>query len=172
MASIRRMPSENAPFCSAGKRPRAVILGTSASQLVESEVERLTPLIEKHVDIALCDLEAHDNLEVVEADLAIVFGGDGSILRAAHRMGYRQLTVLGCNLGRLGFLAAFTTDELLNVLSEICSGKFTVVEHLMFECHTEGGKVLHKQLGLNETAVFADRRFTYSISSFTLTRFL
>jgi NAD+ kinase len=159
MASIRAK-SKNAPVCRPGERPRAVLLGSGASALVNSEVKRLRPLIEKHVEIALCDLELRDGLESVEADLAIVFGGDGSILRSAHRMGYRQLPVLGCNLGRLGFLAAFSTDELVAALAEICSGKFTVVEHLMFECQVlRAGKVLHQQLGLNETAVLGGQPF-------------
>ena len=37
--------------------------------------------------------------------MAIVLGGDGSILRAAHQMGHRQLPVIAVNLGKLGFLA-------------------------------------------------------------------
>jgi NAD+ kinase len=146
--------------CSAAARLRVILLGSRESAVVESEVKRLTPLIEQHAAVVLCDLDMRDGLENIEADLAIVFGGDGSILRAAHRMGYRQLPLLGCNLGRLGFLAAFSVDELLTVLPDICSGKYTVVEHLMFECRVvRDGKVLCQQLGLNETAVFGGPPF-------------
>jgi NAD+ kinase len=45
------------------------------------------------------------------ADLVIVFGGDGSLLGAARRMGENQRPTLGINVGRLGFLTAFESDE-------------------------------------------------------------
>jgi NAD+ kinase len=108
------------------------------------------------MEVVLCDLSSTEALDERNADLAIVFGGDGSILRAAHRMGYRQFPVIGCNLGRLGFLAAFSADELAALLPELCTGKYAVVEHLMFETRViRDGQVLHQQLGLNETAIFA-----------------
>ena len=57
----------------------------------------------------------------MEADLAIVLGGDGSILRAAHQMGQRQLPVIAVNLGKLGFLADISSDELARRSSANCT---------------------------------------------------
>ncbi len=148
------------PLFSATGRPRAIILGSGESPIVESEVKRLRPALERHLDVVLCDLEFRDGLDEVDADLAIVFGGDGSILRAVRRMGYRQLPLIGCNLGRLGFLAAFSADELLAVLPDICERKYTIVEHLMFECRVvRDGIVIQQNLGLNEAAIFAGPPF-------------
>jgi len=85
-----------------------------------------------------------------------VLGGDGSILRAAHRMGRQQLPVIAVNLGRLGFLADLSPEELPGVLSDFCAGRLPVVEHLMFECQVRRqGRLLFEQLGLNEVAVQA-----------------
>ena len=56
-------------------------------------------------------------MSAVEADVAIVLGGDGSILRAAHQMGDRQLPVIAVNLGKLGFLADISPAELPGVLA-------------------------------------------------------
>ena len=67
-------------------------------------------------------------------------GGDGSILRAAHQMGYHQRPVLGVNLGRLGFLAALQPEQLDQALPEIAAGRHQVVEHLMFECTAPAGR--------------------------------
>ena len=50
------------------------------------------------------------------------------------QMGYRQLPVIGVNLGRLGFLADLTPDEFVESLPAIVAKQFRVVEHLMFEC--------------------------------------
>ncbi|HTQ38838.1 MAG TPA: NAD(+)/NADH kinase, partial [Pirellulales bacterium] len=86
--------------------------------------------------------------------------GDGSILRAAHQMGYHQVPILGVNLGKLGFLADLSPNELLSVLPQVCQGLYKVSEHLMFECRVlRSGKVLHHMLGLNEVCIWGGKPF-------------
>ena len=79
---------------------------------MRATVDRLRPIIEKHLDVVGVSLDFAADLDTTNADLAIVFGGDGSILRAARQMGYQQMPVLGVNLGRLGFLAALQPEQL------------------------------------------------------------
>ena len=147
-------------LCSATSRPRVLLLGAGDSALVESEVQRLRPLIERHMDVVLCDLSSTEALDERDADFAIVFGGDGSILRAARQMGYEQLPVLGVNLGRLGFLAGIQPEDLDEVLPQVVAGEHRIVEHLMFECSVHrDGEELSRTLGLNETAVLAGPPF-------------
>ena len=137
-----------------------MLLGYGRPELVEQELAQLRPLIERHFEIACVDLGQGVDLATVEADLAIVLGGDGAILRAACRMGYRQTPVLGVNLGRLGFLADLTPEEFVAELQELATGHYRVVEHLMFECSVfRGQKLLHQRVGLNETAVLAGPPF-------------
>ena len=93
-------------------------------------------------------------------DLAVVVGGDGSILRAAHQMGRRQRPVVGVNLGKLGFLADLSPEEFVVELPTICRGPLRAVEHLMYECSViRDGKAIHQRLGLNEVAVLAGPPF-------------
>jgi NAD+ kinase len=140
---------------------RVLLLGSGNRPNVIEEARRLRPLIEQHAEIALEDFEFHKDLSDVEADLAIVLGGDGSILRAATQMGINQIPVLGVNLGRLGFLAEISPDELLHVLPEVCAGECSVVEHLMLQCTvSRQGTVLHRRLGLNEMAILAGPPFS------------
>ena len=68
-----------------------------------SEAEKLRPLIQQYVEILLTDFRYQEDLSAIGADLAIVLGGDGSILRAAQQMGQHQFPVLGVNLGSWGF---------------------------------------------------------------------
>ncbi|MBX7072628.1 MAG: NAD(+)/NADH kinase [Pirellulales bacterium] len=156
------MPHHRTPFLlpPGVARPRVVVLGSGRKPNVQSEAARLRPLIEQSCEIVCWDLESATDLARCEADATIVLGGDGAILRAARQMGYRQLPVLGVNLGKLGFLADLSTDELLAVLPTLGSGQFAVVEHLMFEALvSRGGEPLHAQLGLNDVVLHSGEPF-------------
>ena len=91
---------------------RVMVLGNAAKAGVQEEAERLTPFLKQHADIVVFDLEQKTDLHALDADIALVLGGDGAILRAARQMGYHQIPVLGVNLGKLGFLADLSPDEL------------------------------------------------------------
>lgn len=148
------------PSTPTGQRLRAILLGSGDRPKVAETVEQLRPAIERHLSVVAVDLTNEADLGALEADLAIVFGGDGSILRAAGQMGYRQLPVLGVNLGKLGFLADLLPDELLRVLPDLAAGRYQLVRHLMFECRVDradGTSIT--QLGLNDVVLHAGPPF-------------
>jgi NAD+ kinase len=138
-----------------------MILADGSRAEMRGAVERWRPTIERHLTVSTISLDGSDDLSTSDAELAIVLGGDGSILRAAHQMGYRQRPVLGVNLGRLGFLAALQPSQLDQVLPEIAAGRHRVSEHLMIECTaTRGGIPRYHALGLNEATVLAGPPFS------------
>lgn len=142
-------------------RPRAVLVADGARPHLSGELERLAPLVAQHMDVVGRVLDLSDGALPDEADLAIVFGGDGTILRTARLMGERQLPVLGVNLGKLGFLAHLRPDKLEAALPAVCSSEACIVEHLMFDCAlVRDGKVLETKLGLNEASVLAGPPFS------------
>ncbi len=57
-----------------------------------------------------------------ESDLAVVLGGDGTILRASALIGEQDVPVLGINLGRLGFLTPFDPAEAREAIEGAMSG--------------------------------------------------
>ncbi len=57
-------------------------------------------------------------------DLAIVVGGDGTLLNAARGLVEAEVAVLGVNLGRLGFLADVSPEEIPQRLTEILAGDY------------------------------------------------
>ena len=133
---------------------RILVLGNAQRSGVQQEADRLLPLLRSHCQIAVFDLLQTESLADVEADLAVVLGGDGAILRAARQMGYRQVPVLGINLGTLGFLADVSAEDVEDVLPSILRREFQIVQHLMFECVLQ--RPNHEDqtfLGLNETTI-------------------
>lgn len=140
---------------------RAVLVADGTRQPMQDELERLEPVIGKYVEIVGRVLDLAEGQVPADADLVIVFGGDGSILRAAHLMGTNQLPVLGVNLGKLGFLAHVRPDKLEAALPKVCSREACVVEHLMFDCSlVRDGQVMQTKLGLNEVSVLAGPPFS------------
>jgi len=106
-------------YCSS-RFMKVLILGYQNRAGVPETVRQLRPMLLKHAQIAGEDLTGSADLSGIEADIALVFGGDGSILRAVQQMGRRQLPVLSVNLGRLGFLAGLSRDDdLIQILSQL-----------------------------------------------------
>jgi NAD+ kinase len=144
-----------------GKSVRAIVLGATHRPNVSAAAKRLRPVIARHVEIVASDFTGELDVSEIEADVAIVLGGDGSIMRAARQMRSRQLPVIAVNLGKLGFLADVSVDELGAVLKDFCAGKLPINEHLMFECSIlRAGLVVQRQVGLNDVVVHAGTPFT------------
>ena len=129
---------------------RIFVLGNAHRPGVAEEADRLLPFLREHVEIAAVDLRQEQDLSQTPADLALVLGGDGAILRAARQMGYHQTPVLGVNLGRLGFLADLSPEEIRSCFPVVARGEYHVTEHLMFECVIETATTSQTLLGLNE----------------------
>jgi NAD+ kinase len=114
------------------------VLGNAHRPGVPEEADRLLPFLREHCGVVVFDLlQATDLAAMPPADLALVLGGDGAILRAARQMGYHQVPVLGVNLGKLGFLADLRPDELRAWFPRVMRGEYRVTSHLMFECQID-----------------------------------
>jgi NAD+ kinase len=84
---------------------------------------------EDQVAPAGAEIVPEDRLgEVV--DLAVVLGGDGTMLRAARLVADRGKPVLGVNLGQLGFLAMFSPGDAKKALAAALAGKLARVERM------------------------------------------
>ena len=89
------------------------------------------------------------------ADAVVVFGGDGSLLATARRMGQDQRPTLGINRGRLGFLTAFEYDQVDRALQMLLDGELHEERRFMFWCTVEGpdGDVSERVAGVNDVVV-------------------
>ena len=136
-------------------RPKVYLLSSVDNRPhLAQQIDALRPTIKEHVDIVGEDRDYSDDLSSTEADFVIVLGGDGSILRAAKRLGSHQMPVLGVNLGKLGFLADVKTDRLGEALQSIVQNKYRFVNHLMMNVQVfRDGEKIAEKVGLNEAAI-------------------
>lgn len=72
-----------------------------------------------------------------DADLAIVLGGDGTLLLGARTFGPAKVPIFGVNMGRLGFLTDVGVDEMQEALEQVLAGEHAVEERLMLSCSIE-----------------------------------
>jgi NAD+ kinase len=72
-----------------------------------------------------CGVELVDGQD---ADIAIVLGGDGTMLRALARFLGTGVPVIGVNYGRVGFLTAMSADELERGVERVFAGEYRTVE--------------------------------------------
>jgi len=138
---------------------RVILLKRDADDRVERAAREIGSFLEKQPQIDLLASVVVEDLstECLDgADLIVVLGGDGAILRACRKLGSFQRPLLGVNLGRLGFLADLTARDFRERFDEIRNHKYDVVEHLMFECTLRRADGTSENfLGLNEAAVSA-----------------
>ena len=107
-----------------------VVLGQSRKRGVERAVAETRELLASLFGVALVDLEGGADLSRVDAEWAIVFGGDGAILNAARRMGDRPLPTLAVNFGRLGFLTEVEFKQFRTALERVKEGRIHLRERM------------------------------------------
>jgi len=87
-------------------------------------------------------------------DLAIVVGGDGTLLNAARSLAEHGVAVLGVNLGRLGFLVDVSPEDMTRQLELILSGDFIEEERtLLHATASRDGVMLNESSALNDVIV-------------------
>ena len=97
---------------------------------------------------------ANDFKATDQIDLAVVLGGDGTMLRAAEIFRGKQVPILGINLGHVGFLAEIERPSLSEIVDAIASGTFSIEERMSLNYQLlRGGKIIQSGWALNEVLV-------------------
>lgn len=103
-----------------------------------------------------------DNVEIVESEvnaaddceIAVVIGGDGSLLRAAEITYASEVPVLGVNLGHVGFLAEAEQDALESVIDAVVAQRYHTENRLTLDVRVLQGSVeVYRTFALNEASV-------------------
>jgi NAD+ kinase len=151
------------------REPRRVLLAvhTGRRDIVELARTSAARLHKSGIVVRVLEGEADDlhiaDAEVVPADagaargaeIVMVFGGDGTFLRAAELARYTDAALMGVNLGRVGFLAETEPEAVEETLTAIERCEYSVEERLAIEVDVldSDGTVVGGTWALNEVSV-------------------
>ncbi|MET0812499.1 MAG: NAD kinase [Microbacterium sp.] len=96
-----------------------------------------------------------EDVDVADVELAIVLGGDGTILRAAELVRDGTAPVLGINMGHVGFLAEIERDDMDDAVRRVIARDYAVEERLALQVRVKDAvdSVLYETWALNEATV-------------------
>lgn len=115
------------------------------------QLEFLAPL--------LPEVELLDRDLVPDCELVVVFGGDGTILRAAEWALARDIPLLGVNLGHVGFLAELESSEIAELTRAVIARTYSVEERMtvdvsLYQKNSVGlGEILWESFAINEVSI-------------------
>lgn len=140
---------------------KILILGNFAKAGVGEQIERLRPWLSRRVEVLA--VASHDEPmpeQARQADLCVVFGGDGTLLAAARMLAAAGVPLLGVNMGKLGFLAEYNVEHFTKHLDDILAGRIVPEERLMLHvsignCGAHG----FEAVAMNDVAIFAGQPF-------------
>ena len=98
-----------------------------------------------------------------EADFAISMGGDGTFLKTAGRVGRKDIPILGVNMGRLGFLADISPDDIEQCLEALYGDDYALEARALIQVEADGAPLGEFNCALNDVAVL--KRDTASMIS-------
>ncbi len=144
-------------------KPDAERIAETLSELYRSLVQRgVRTIVEKDCApfIAEAVAETGSFAEIGEhCDLAIVVGGDGTLLTAARYLAQFDIPLIGVNLGRLGFLVDISPADVVARLGEILDGRYSAEERSILRARIwRGGQVVFQQTAINEVVVHSWNR--------------
>jgi len=105
------------------------------------------------INVPQCQILDDTKSEPLDADVVVCMGGDGTFLDVASKVGARQIPIVGVNMGRLGFLANFSPDELEQTLKNLAKGKYDVEHHSVIELSCDEQVLEGYPCALNEIAI-------------------
>jgi NAD+ kinase len=139
-----------------GRRDIVELARTSAARLMAGGIV-VRVLQEESHDLAIpgAEVAEADAGAAVGAEIVMVFGGDGTFLRAAELARYTDAALMGVNLGRVGFLAETEPEAVEETLHAIERREYSVEERLTLHVDVldSAGAVVGGTWALNEASV-------------------
>lgn len=121
-----------------GCKPKVYIIANPAKSGENGPLQHVRQLVEPRGEILDAQRGPLDPALAAQADRVIVLGGDGTILAAARAMQDHQVPLIGINLGKLGYLAAFSLEEFESQLDAALCDDSLISPRLMLQVTVNG----------------------------------
>jgi NAD+ kinase len=131
---------------------RKLVFAVFGNECKHTETEPYIERIEKYLDSHNAEVLI-EPVDFNNANYVISLGGDGTFLRAASRVGDRQIPIIGVNMGRLGFLADVLPSEIESTLDNVLDGNYMIEDHTVISMETDGEPIEGSPFALNDIAV-------------------
>jgi len=126
---------------------RIALIGKLNSPEVDAALREMRGFLEKHGCRVLRQGDT-------AADLAVVIGGDGTMLTAARDLVRHGVPLVGVNQGRVGFMTDIGHDDMRAGIGAILEGKYSVEERTLLDAEIfHGSQSQFKTIALNEAVV-------------------
>ncbi len=133
---------------------KIILLGDIGKKKIRDTITELEPLFRKKSHSSVIDISDENELKNVSADIIFVFGGDGTILSASRQLYNKQIPLIGVHLGKFGFLAELTLQDINDSLERICAGEYVVSQRMLLTCKVIRSKqVINETVGLNDAVI-------------------
>ena len=100
------------------------------------------------------EINEYNKSSNVKPSLALVFGGDGTILRAVEETRHNNIPVLGINLGHVGFLAEAEVEHIEDVVKSISEHTWIEEQRLAIDVVvTKDNEIVFESFALNDVAI-------------------
>lgn len=143
------------------KMLRVAILGDHRKERVAEAIAEFSDFIKHKAETVMsCRIDECTGENLRGADYAVVFGGDGSIICAARQLSRAGVPVIGVNVGKLGFLAEFSVEELKEFFPRLQRGDAPMERRMMLLCRIfRNGKESFSSTAVNDVYITAGPPF-------------
>ena len=158
---------------------RVAIFGKPRADSIREPLLRIIELVQKAGLEVMLDAATRETARLLQftgysmaqigeqADVAVVLGGDGTMLGIARELASHQVPLIGINHGRLGFITDIGLDQLPEVLGPMLGGDFEIDCRLLLDAEVLRGDQVHFQAtALNDVVV--SRGVTGGMVEFTV----
>jgi NAD+ kinase len=145
------------------KFARVALIGKLRSPEIAQSLRELSALLEKRGCRILIEKETAAELGMrgedyaslgAQADLAVVVGGDGTMLAAARNLVRHKVPVIGVNQGRVGFMTDIGHRDMVPGIGAILDGQYSIEERAVLDAEIlRGNECVLRTLALNEAVV-------------------